>query len=103
MKYIVSFSGKCEIEAANREEAENKFWDLVGNGQPLPDNLYDLNNCISKEKQVEYDRRRKAYEAMWHSPDYNPRKEIWKNLLTNLWNYDIINPSKEREEKQNDY
>lgn len=80
MKYVVSFSGWCEIEAANREEAENKFWDLVGNDQPLPDNLYDLDNCISEEEeQAEYDRQRKAYEAMWHSPDYpdyNPRKEI---------------------------
>lgn len=53
MKYVVFFNGSCEIDAANQEEAEQKFWDLIGNDQPLPDNLYDLDDCKTVEQERE--------------------------------------------------
>jgi hypothetical protein len=30
MKWYVDFSSWCEVEADSREEAEQKFWDLMG-------------------------------------------------------------------------
>ncbi len=73
MKYVVFFNGSCEIDAANQEEAEQKFWDLIGNDQPLPDNLYDLDDCKTVEQErEEVNEQYEKMKALW----YNPRKEI---------------------------
>lgn len=76
-KFIINFSGYCEINAETHEEAEEKFWALIGDDKPLPSNLYELESCISEtEEQAEFDRQREIYESFWDSPAYNPRKEI---------------------------
>lgn len=40
-KFYVDFSGYCEIEAENEDEALDKFWDIVNADEPLPHNYYE--------------------------------------------------------------
>lgn len=72
-KFIVAFNGSCEIYANTQEEAEDKFWDLIDNNQPLPGNLYDLDYCMTEEQEREaVNELSEKMKAFW----YNPRKEI---------------------------
>lgn len=49
MKFYIDFSGYCEIEAEDREKAIEKFWDIIYNKEPLPQNVYEIENIEKKE------------------------------------------------------
>ena len=40
--FYIDFCGYCEIQATDAETAEEIFWQMVGNDQPLPHNLYEI-------------------------------------------------------------
>lgn len=42
--WYIDFSGWCEIQASTREEAKEKFWELIDIGEPLPMNVFDIEN-----------------------------------------------------------
>lgn len=47
--YFVDFSGYCEIEAESETEAETKFWDYINEDNPLPQNIYDIEEIEEKD------------------------------------------------------
>lgn len=49
-KFYVDFWGYCEIEAENPHDAQNKFWELINNNKPLPENVYDI-WCIEQKTE----------------------------------------------------
>ena len=51
MKWYVDFSGYCEIEAENEEEAEREFWKLFNEDKPLPSSVYDIDGIELKEDE----------------------------------------------------
>lgn len=48
MRFYVDFSGYCEIEADSPEDAEQKFWDLINEDKPLPENIFDIDGIEEK-------------------------------------------------------
>lgn len=48
--FYVDFSGYCEIEAETTEEAEQKFWDFINEGKPLPQDIYDI-DCVEEKTE----------------------------------------------------
>ena len=49
MKFYIDFTGYCEIEAKDEEEARQKFWDYVFDEKGLPNNFYIIDNIEEKE------------------------------------------------------
>lgn len=48
MTFWIDFQGYCEIEADTAEEAEQKFFDLIMEDQPLPNNIYEVEGVEEK-------------------------------------------------------
>jgi hypothetical protein len=42
MEYFVDFCGYCIVEAKTKKEAENVFWEMVNSDEPLPSNIYGI-------------------------------------------------------------
>jgi len=49
MKYYVDFCGWCEVEAKDKNDAEEKFWALVNEDTPLPCNIFEVQGIEKKE------------------------------------------------------
>lgn len=49
MKFYIDFTGYCEIEAENEEEAQQQFWDIIYDERGLPKNVYEICNIEKKE------------------------------------------------------
>lgn len=49
MKFYIDFTGYCEIEAENEEEAQQQFWDTIYDERGLPKNVYEICNIEKKE------------------------------------------------------
>lgn len=49
MKFYINFTGYCEIEAENEEEAQQQFWDIIYDERGLPKNVYEICNIEKKE------------------------------------------------------
>ena len=51
MKFYIDFTGYCEIEAKDEEEARQKFWDYIYNidEEGLPGSFYIIENIEEKE------------------------------------------------------
>lgn len=48
--FYIDFDGYCEIDAETPEEAQDKFWEILQNDQPLPKSLYCV-ECVEKKCQ----------------------------------------------------
>ena len=42
--FAIDFTGSCAIAAEDEAAALRAFWELINNQQPLPMNLYDVQN-----------------------------------------------------------
>lgn len=42
--FAIFFTGSCVIAAENETAAVSTFWELINNQQPLPMNLYEVQN-----------------------------------------------------------
>ncbi len=49
-KFYVDFQGHCEIEAESDHDAEDKFWELINNDKPLPENVYNV-WCVEQKTE----------------------------------------------------
>jgi hypothetical protein len=47
--YTIYFSGAADIEADSPEEAKYIFWEKIDTDEPLPSNLYQIDNVIWEE------------------------------------------------------
>lgn len=50
MTYFVDFGGYCEVTADSTEEAEEKFWEYIFNGELLPKATYECEGVEQKEE-----------------------------------------------------
>lgn len=55
-KFTIYFQGYCEIEGENPHDAQNKFWELINDDKPLPENIYEV-LCVEPktEKNEQYE------------------------------------------------
>ena len=51
MKWYVDFGAYCEIEAENKEEAEQEFWRLISEGKTLPSSVFEVSGIELKEDE----------------------------------------------------
>ena len=51
MKFYIDFTGYCKIEANDKEEARQKFWDYIYNinEEDLPGSIYFVENIEEEE------------------------------------------------------